>query len=70
MAANRDYTVALEKQATLASFSPVPGSEQSETASVTAVNVPVPTEAGTYRVVFSMDGVSRNDNVYYTFIVA
>lgn len=72
------FTVTVEKQSVLANFNQVAGTMPETVMTVKAegaieaadkVTATVPAEAGTYRVRFSMDENSANDDVYYTFIV-
>ena len=69
--ANRDYTVTVQKATAMGSFTDVSGvgGTGSKTADTTSVTVSIPAAAGSYRIVFSMNDGSVNDNVYYAFII-
>lgn len=75
-AASANVYVTVEKQGNLCTFSKVDTTNQNSTVKIdTAANNQAKvtfgktTEAGTYRICFSTDTKSRNDNVYFTFII-
>jgi hypothetical protein len=71
-ALGKELTVTVEKQGSLANFKPIEDNTITTTLSATdtvTVTVPTTTPKGVYRIRFSMDDQSTNDDVYYTFIV-
>lgn len=71
------FTVTVEKQTILAKFNQSVGTAKTVDVNKAAnavtglgtVKALIPAAEGTYRVCFSMDESSDNDNIYYTFIV-
>lgn len=68
-----EITVTVEKQGLLGAFSNSTVADQTVTISAgnnpESIDVIIPAEAGTYRVRFSINKDSGDDDVFYTFIV-